>query len=90
VQVLFGPQGAEPIAKGNCVAVMRGGEEAGGKTGGRRTESGYKASAMGQPGVGRGHPILLLIIARVDPTATPAKVQCLTVGDLRGSPGEPE
>ena len=77
VQVLFGPQGAEPIAKGNCVAVMRGGEEAGGKTGSRRTESGYKASAMGQPGMGRGHPMLLLIIARVDPTAAPGRCSVL-------------
>src|SRR5690242_11313704 len=73
VQVLFGPQGAEPIAKGNCVAVMRGGEEAGGKTGSRRTGTGYKASAVGQPGVGRGRPILLLITARVDPAAASGK-----------------
>src|SRR5437762_10604833 len=29
VQVLFGPRGAEPIANGNCVVVIRGGEEAG-------------------------------------------------------------
>src|ERR1700719_4047799 len=43
VKVLFGPQGAEPIAKGNCVAAMRGGEEAGGKSGSRRTDIGYKA-----------------------------------------------
>jgi hypothetical protein len=35
------------------------------------------ASAMGQPGVGRGHPILLLIIARVDPTATPRRCSVL-------------
>jgi hypothetical protein len=42
VQVLFGPQGAEPIAKGNCVAVMRGGEEAGGKTESRRTGTGSR------------------------------------------------
>ena len=77
VRVLFGPQGAEPIAKGNCVAAMRGGEEAGGKTGGRRTESGYKANAVGQPGMGRGHPILLLFIARVDPTAASGKCSVL-------------
>src|SRR5258708_27689350 len=73
VQVLFGPQGAEPIAKGNCVAAMRGGEEAGGKSGGRRTGTGYKARAVGQPGHGRGRPILLLSYARVDPAATPRK-----------------
>ena len=47
VKILFGPQGAEPVAKGNGVAAMRGGEEAGGKPGGRRTEIGYKASAGG-------------------------------------------
>ena len=29
VQVLFGPQGAEPLAKGNCVAAMRGGRKPG-------------------------------------------------------------
>ena len=77
VQVLFGPQGAEPLAKGNCVAAMRGGEEAGGKTGGRRTESGYKASAVGQPGMGRGGPILLLSSALVDPAAAPGKCSVL-------------
>jgi len=77
VKVLFGPQGAEPIAKGNCVAAMRGGEEAGGKSGGRRTDIGYKASAVGQPGVGRGHPILLLFTARVDPAAAPRKCSAL-------------
>ena len=77
VQVLCGPQGAEPRAKGNCVAVMRGGEEAGGKTGGRRTGTRYKASAVGQPGLGRGHPILLLFIARVDLAATPGKCSVL-------------
>ena len=77
VQVLFGPQGAEPLAKGNCVAVMRGGEEAGGKTGSRRTGTGYKASAVGQPGVGRGRPILLLIIARVDLAAASGKCSVL-------------
>ena len=48
------------LAKGNCVAVMRGGEEAGGKTGSRRTGTRYKASAVGQPGMGRGRPIFLL------------------------------
>ena len=69
VKVLFGPQGAEPIAKGNCVAAMRGGEEAGGKSGSRRTDIGYKASAVGQPGDGRGRPILLPSRARVDPWA---------------------
>ena len=47
VKILFGPQGAEPTAKGNCVAAMRGGEEAGGQSGGRRTEIGYKAGAGG-------------------------------------------
>ena len=77
VQVLFGPQGAEPLAKGNCVAAMRGGEEAGGKTGSRRTETGYKASAVGQPGSGRGRPILLLIIARVDLAAASGKCSAL-------------
>ena len=50
VKVLFGPQGAEPLAKGNCVAAMRGGEEAGGKSGSRRTDIGYKAC----PCEGRG------------------------------------
>src|SRR5271157_5765851 len=40
VKVLFGPQGAEPLANGNCVAAMRGGEEVGGKSGGRRTDIG--------------------------------------------------
>ncbi len=90
VQVLFGPQGAEPIAKGNCVAAMRGGEEAGGKTGGRRTGTGYKASAVGQPGMGRERPILLPSRVRVDPAAALGKGQYLTVGDLSGSPGEPE
>src|SRR6202030_104503 len=77
VQVLFGPQGAEPIAKGTCVAAMRGGEEAGGKTGSRRTGTGYKASAVGQPGMGRGRPILLLSYARVDPAAAPGKCSVL-------------
>ena len=77
VQVLFGPQGAEPIAKGNCVAAMRGGEEAGGKTGSRRTETGYKASAVGQPGDGRGRPILLPSHALVDPAAAPGKCSVL-------------
>jgi hypothetical protein len=77
VQVLFGPQGAEPLAKGNCVAVMRGGEEAGGKTGSRRTGTGYKASAVGQPGMGRGRPILLLSRARVDPAAASGKCSVL-------------
>jgi hypothetical protein len=77
VQVLFGPQGAEPTAQGNCVAVMRGGEEAGDKTGSRRTGTGYKASAVGQPGMGRGRPILLLIIARVDPAAASGKCSVL-------------
>ena len=77
VQVLCGPQGAEPLAKGNCVAVMRGGEEAGGKTRGRRTDIGYKASAVGQPGLGRGPPILLLFIARVHPAATSGKCSVL-------------
>ena len=77
VQVLFGPQGAEPIAKGNCVAAMRGGEEAGGKSGGRRTEIGYKASAVGQPGDGRGRPILLPSRARVNPAVTPRKCSVL-------------
>src|ERR1700724_3808842 len=71
VQVLFGPQEAKPLAKGNCVAAMRGGEEAGGKTVSRRTGTGYKASAVGQPGMGRGRPILLLSYARVDPAAAP-------------------
>src|SRR6516165_3456324 len=58
LEVLFVPQGAEPIAKGNCVAVMRGGEEAGGKTGSRRTEIGYKpahAKAGGQCGAATRH-----------------------------------
>jgi hypothetical protein len=77
VQVLFGPQGAEPLAKGNCVAAMRGGEEAGGKTGSRRTETGYEASAVGQPGMGRGGPILLLSYALVDPAAAPGKCSVL-------------
>jgi len=67
VEVLCGPQGAEPLAKGNCVPVMRGGEEAGGKTGSRRTDVGYKASAVGQPGLDGDSPILFLFIARVDP-----------------------
>ena len=77
VKVLFGPQGAEPIAKGNCVAAMRGGEEAGGKSGGRRTEIGYKASAVGQPGHGRGRPILLPSRARVNPAVAPRKCSVL-------------
>ena len=55
------------LAKGNCVPVMRGGEEAGGKTGSRRTDVGYKASAVGQPGLDGDSPILFLFIARVDP-----------------------
>ena len=77
VKVLFGPQGAEPLAKGNCVAAMRGGEEAGGKSGGRRTEIGYKAGAVGQPGNRRGRPILLPSYARVDPAADPRKCSVL-------------
>ena len=77
VQVLFGPQGAEPIPKGNCVAAMRGGEEAGGKSGSRRTDIGYKASAVGQPGNGRGRPILLPAHARVNPAAAPRKCSAL-------------
>src|SRR5204862_4430688 len=77
VQVLFGPRGAEPIANGNCVVVIRGGEEAGGKSGSRRTDIGYKASAVGQPGNGRGRPILLLSRARVDPAVTPRKCNVL-------------
>src|SRR5580693_10766074 len=77
VKVLFGPQGAEPIAKGNCVAAMRGGEEAGGKSGSRRTEIGYKASAVGQPGDGRGRPILLPSRARVNPAVAPRKCSVL-------------
>jgi hypothetical protein len=71
------PQGAEPIAKGNCVAAMRGGEEAGGKSGSRRTDIGYKASAVGQPGDGRGRPILLPSRARVDPAVAPRKCSVL-------------
>jgi hypothetical protein len=74
--VLFVPQEAEPIAKGNCVAVMRGGEEAGGKTEVDEQKSDISlplrkqgASVVRQPGTGRGHPTLLLIIARVDPWA---------------------
>ena len=77
VQVLCGPQGAEPLAKGNCAAAMWGGEEAGGKTGSRRTEIGYKASAVGQPGMGRGGPILLRSSALVDPAAAPGKCSVL-------------
>src|ERR1700731_2132425 len=77
VKVLFGPQGAEPIAKGNCVAALRGGKEAGGKSGSRRTDIGYKASAVGQPGDGRGRPILLPSRARVDPAVAPRKCSVL-------------
>ncbi len=57
VQVLFGPQGAEPLAKGNCVAAMRGGEDAGGKTGSRQTGTGYKACPCESRGLVRwGNP----------------------------------
>ena len=67
VKILFGPQGAEPIAKGNCVAAMRGGEEAGGTSGGRRTEIGYKASAGGvtRPMDGEARYSFLLIPSEV-------------------------
>jgi hypothetical protein len=49
VQVLFGPQGAEPRAKGNCVAVMRGGEEAGGKTGADEQKADTRPVRWGNP-----------------------------------------
>jgi hypothetical protein len=81
VKVLFGPRGAEPIAEGNCVAAMRGGEEAGGKTGGRRTSIGYKAcSCESTPSQGQA-------LALFDPDDHPVTIDIgeLERYDLRGS-----
>src|ERR1700720_361840 len=56
---------------------MRGGEEAGGKSGSRPRETGYKASAVGQPGEGGGPQILLPSRARVTPAVAPRKCSVL-------------
>src|ERR1700719_666292 len=97
VKVLFGPQGAEPIAKGNCVAAMRGGEEAGGKSGADEQTSDTKpapAKAGGQCGGATrrwtGTPDTPSVTRTGRSGGHPEKVQCLTVGDLPGFPGEPE
>src|SRR5438270_9515001 len=90
VQVLFGPQGAEPLAKGNCVAAMRGGEEAGGKTGEPTNRNRIQGQCGGATRRWTGTPDTPSVTPMGRSGGHPGKVQCLTVGDLLGSPGDPE